>query len=571
MAQTHLVQALLDTGSAVSLVKNSLAEDLQLEIDRTPRTTKLVGISGTKLKTLGITQMPLTVGTETTFETEVTVVPDGYLDTEVLLGMDILSKFPITWNLKEKEIRWGNSSLPVHRIKIKKNRKRTLKVKETPGQGMDLNLDQPILLRAHTTQIPSIKVNLAEGTPLVYTPNKKILPSGPPICTLVRDSRVNVPLANHHGVTKSLRTGTKLGTLEIVGENWQVEPQATRPEACKKINIQNELVPYSDQSPRVGSREERLQQLLEQKDWSHLPQKQKQKLFSLLKKHHELFILHPDELGLVEGEPAHIHAKDQVPIRAPTYRYPEQAKETVREMLKEMEERDITEPSTSAWLSPVVLVNKPDGKKRLCLDYRQVNTKLEADIQPPPRIEELVESAMGQKYYCTLDMKDAYYQILLDEGSRDLTTFSDGVTLYRFKRLPFGLSCSPTIFTRKMNNIIQELAPAGWLKNFIDDLILWAPTYETLLKKLDIGFDHLEKKGLKLNVSKCCFAFKDVKFLGHIISEKGCSPDLENVAAVSRMKPPTTVKEVRRFIGMVGFYRKYIASFFQKLQFLLPI
>ncbi len=192
-----------------------------------------------------------------------------------------------------------------------------------------------------------------------------------------------------------------------------------------------------------------------------------------------------------------------------------------------------------------MLVNKPNGKKRLCLDYRQVNTKLEADIQPLPRIEELIESTMGQKYY--MDMKDAYYQILLDEGSRGLTTFSDGVTVYRFKRLPFGLSCSPAIFTRKMNNIIQDLAPAGWLKNFMDDLILWAPTYETLLKRLDIVFDHLEKKGLKLNVSKCCFAFKEVKFLGNIISEKGCSPDLENVAAVNRMKPPP--QQSRKCVG----------------------
>ncbi len=109
-------------------------------------------------------------------------------------------------------------------------------------------------------------------------------------------------------------------------------------------------------------------------------------------------------------------------------------------MLKDMEERDIIEPSTAAWLSPIVLVSKPDGSKRMCLDYRQVNKQLATDIYPLPRLEELVDQAAGHQYYVTLDMREAYFQLMLDDESRDLTTFSDGVTLYRFKRLPFGLN-----------------------------------------------------------------------------------------------------------------------------------
>ena len=111
-------------------------------------------------------------------------------------------------------------------------------------------------------------------------------------------------------------------------------------------------------------------------------------------------------------------------------------------MLEEMEEKDIIEPSTAAWLSPIVLVKKPDGTQRMCLDYRKVSTHLQVDIHPLPRLEEMVEIAAGNKYYATLDMKEAYYQVELGEQSRNLTTFSDGASLYRFKRLPFGLSCS---------------------------------------------------------------------------------------------------------------------------------
>ena len=107
-------------------------------------------------------------------------------------------------------------------------------------------------------------------------------------------------------------------------------------------------------------------------------------------------------------------------------------------MLVDMEEHSIIEKSTSTWLSPIVLVNKLEGSKRMCLDYQHVNTHLSTDIYPLPRLDELVEQAAGQKYYVTLDMREAYFQILLDEDSRDLTAFSDGVSLYRLRRLPFG-------------------------------------------------------------------------------------------------------------------------------------
>ncbi len=123
-------------------------------------------------------------------------------------------------------------------------------------------------------------------------------------------------------------------------------------------------------------------------------------------------------------------------------------------MLQDMKERRIIEKSTSAWLSPTVLVNKPDGTRRMCLDYRKVNTHLATDIYPLPRLDELVEQTSGNQYYTTLDLREAYFQVMSHEGSRDLTAFSDGVSLYRFQRLPFGLSCFPATFSRQMEAII---------------------------------------------------------------------------------------------------------------------
>lgn len=116
--------------------------------------------------------------------------------------------------------------------------------------------------------------------------------------------------------------------------------------------------------------------------------------------------------------------------RTPQYRYLEKAKTIIAKILEQMEERDITETSTASWLSSIVLVSKPDGGKRMCLDYRKVNTQLMVALHPLLRLEEMVDTMTGHKYYTTLDMRNAYYLIVLDEDSRDPTTFSDGVTLY---------------------------------------------------------------------------------------------------------------------------------------------
>ncbi len=121
------------------------------------------------------------------------------------------------------------------------------------------------------------------------------------------------------------------------------------------------------------------------------------------------------------------------------YRYPEWAKELIAHMLKEMQGKDIIENSTASRLSPIVLVNKSTGEKRMCLNYRKVNKQLTIDIHSLPKLEELVEAVASNENYAALDLKNAYYQVMLDEASRDLTTFSEGVALYRFKRLPFRL------------------------------------------------------------------------------------------------------------------------------------
>ncbi len=155
----------------------------------------------------------------------------------------------------------------------------------------------------------------------------------------------------------------------------------------------------------------------------------------------------------------------------------------------------------------------------MCLDYRKINKQLTKDIHPLPNSEELVEQVAGNQYYTSLDLKHAYYQVMLDEESRDLTTFSEGVNLYRFKRLPFGLSCSASTFVRQLQSALVPLLRQGWIKSYLDDIILCAPSFQHLLQRLGV-FNYMERVGIKLNLSKCHIGQREVKFLGHLYQKR---------------------------------------------------
>ncbi len=139
--------------------------------------------------------------------------------------------------------------------------------------------------------------------------------------------------------------------------------------------------------------------------------------------------------------------------------------------------------------------------------------------------------------------------------------FSEGINLYHFKRLPFGLSCSASIFVRQLQTAMAPLLKQGWMKSYLYDIIVSAPSYQQLLQRLGEVCKHMGTMDIKLNISKCPIGQTEIKFLGHIVFKEGFRPDPGNIEAITKMKAPTNLKEVRRFIGMVGFYRKHVLNF----------
>lgn len=295
-------------------------------------------------------------------------------------------------------------------------------------------------------------------------------------------------------------------------------------------------------------------------DLSHLDTKSQHQLTELLNQHKELFEGGEETVGLVPGISHKIDTGDAKPVSIRQWRLPQSTRQAIRDQCDSMLDAGVIEPSTSPWLSPVVLVKKKGGGLRFCVDYRGLNAVTKKDAYPLPRINELIDELGPMDTFTTLDARAAYWSVELETTDRPKTAFSDGYRLFQFCRLPFGLSTAPTTFQRTMNIVLAPVLGRHTLA-YLDDVIIYSRGFTQHLQHLSETLQLLSSAGLKLNPQKCQFAASTIDFLGFTISPGGVSPNQEKVTAISKTPAPRTVREVRRFLGATGFYRKHIPDY----------
>ena len=225
-----------------------------------------------------------------------------------------------------------------------------------------------------------------------------------------------------------------------------------------------------------------------------------------------------------------------------------------------MLKQNIIKPSSSPWASPIVVVKKKDGRLRLCIDYRRLNAVTVKDSFPLPRVDKLFDTLAGATYFSTLDLASGYWQVEVDEKDRPKTAFSMPSGLYEFQTMPFGLANAPATFQRLMQFVLQPLIPAR-CSVYLDDVIVHGKDKADHLRNLKAVLQRLKEVGLKLQAKKCCFMQREVKFLGHIISERGVMTDPGKVTAVREWPTPKSCEEVRSFMGLASYYRRFVHNF----------
>lgn len=304
----------------------------------------------------------------------------------------------------------------------------------------------------------------------------------------------------------------------------------------------------------LPTQQHELQNVLDQGD--HLRPKQADQLRALANDFPSVFAAKPGRTTLVKHS---IHVGNAAPIHQKSYRLPYSRREALHQELDKMLEGEIIRPSTSPWASPVVLVPKKDGGIRFCVDYRKLNSIAKFDAYPMPRAEEVFERVGNAKVISTLDLSKGYWQIPMEETSREMTAFATPFGLYEFEVMPFGLHNAPATFQRLINHVLR--GGEAYSSAYIDDIVVFSQNWEDHFKHLRDVFTRLQTAGLTLRADKCRYGLKEAHYLGHVIGGGKIKPDEQKVKAVKDYPTPTTKKDVRAFLGLTGYYRKFIPHF----------
>ena len=244
----------------------------------------------------------------------------------------------------------------------------------------------------------------------------------------------------------------------------------------------------------------------------------------------------------------------------PPRRIPFNIRRQVEIKLDELQRLDIIErvSGPTPWVSPLVVVPKPSGEVRICVDMRRVNTAVIRERFPIPTIEDILQDLTGASVFSKLDLRWGYHQIELDEQSRQYTTFATHTGLYRYKRLMFGISAAPGIY---QHVIQQALQGCPGVRNISDDIIVLGKTYQEHDCNLTNVLARLQECGLILNRDKCKFNVRETTFFGYTISADGIRPTDETIMAIKNARKPSSASEGRSFLGLVNYCSRFIPHF----------
>lgn len=289
---------------------------------------------------------------------------------------------------------------------------------------------------------------------------------------------------------------------------------------------------------------------------------EKERLMQLLRKYKHCFASSLKELGCTNVTEMKIELNSQRPVVYRPYRLSHHEREKVRTMIDEMLEAGIVRESTSEYSSPILLVRKKDGSFRLCVDYRLLNSVTIKERYPIPIIEDEIARLSGQGCFITLDLASGYYQVPIAEQSKHLTSFVTPDGQYEFNRMPFGLANAPAVFQRMINAVLGS-ARFNKAAAYIDDVLIFGRDCSECLERLEEILNMIEKANLTLNLSKCDFLRDKIDYLGYEISAKGVRPGEKKILSVQNFPRPENVHNVRQFLGLASYFRKFTKGFAQ--------
>ena len=511
----------------MSLIHRRVYQALKKKPTMVKKNARLQSVNGGCLKVDGYVALTFKIG-----DTEIThsfyVSPS--INRNFILGRDWLVQNGVRLYFDLGFLRVGSSTVPleedIHIASLVRAKSTVVLKPQTATVCMGKLKD--------STGFPSSQIYSVTATETKFISNEPGLMVSNSVAKLAKNRVLPVMVVNNTNRTIRLSKGSVIAKVELITQT--------------QVNSLDSVKRQIDRT--------------EQKDWTaevDVPQDHKSTILGFLQKHQDLFAAKDSELGHTDTVKMKIDTGDNPPIKLRPYRTPIHNREVIDKAVDEMLDANVIRRSKSPWSFPVVIVDKKDGSKRFCVDFRKLNQITKANSYPLPLIDDILALLGKAKYFTSLDLKSGYWQVLMDEADKEKTAFACHRGLFEFNVMPFGLCCAPAIFQELMSIVLQGLG--HFATAYLDDILIYSETLEQHMLHLETVFERLRQHGLKLKLKKCSFLQLETQYLGFIINGNGISPDPKKVEAIRSLPTPTCVREVRSFIGMCSYYRRFIPNF----------
>ena len=385
-----------------------------------------------------------------------------------------------------------------------------------------------------------------------------------------KSSHVDIDIINNTNHDITLRGRTVLGRLQLVQSVTPVEVRLKEPNDENNNTAPEEAMTSEEPGgkqhgvplPSQIDQDLDVPPHIKDIELSGLTTEQKRTAIQLLTEEADSFAKDDSDIDCISGLKLDIELHDETPVQKNYVAVPKPLYPEVKAYIEDLLNRNFIRKSASSYSSPVVCVRKKDQTLRLCVDYRALNSKTRPDRHPIPRIQETLDNLGGNSWFSVLDQGKAYHQGSVSPDSQPLTAFITPWGLYEWIRIPFRLSRAPAAFQRFMENCLGDLRDTVCVP-YLDDIIVFSATFEEHIEHIRKVLRRLREHGVKLKPQKCKLFKREVVFLGRVVSENGYKLDPSSVGPVLRLKEsnPKTVNEVRKLMGFLNYYRRYIKDF----------
>jgi len=489
---------LLDSGSELSIFPRNIVKGETIR----PTIIRMNAANGTPIEMLGQAEVMFN------FDGKMIKVTGLVSDKvfEIMLGEDFLSSNKAVWNFASGQLCMQGKEFPMYAARSSGAWSRRVVVSENtiiPASCEMVITAKQQHRNLHTTEVDSSGIWMTEnGDMKCGLKLARILVDG-------NSDSVPIRLINPNTAPVKLSRGTVLTNLSEVEDIMEEAISGSERTDEGIIHVQ----PIMSAVPEEISESTKL------------------KLQDLLIEYKDIFSQHEYDLGYTDLITHHIDTRDHHPVRQPLRRQPPLYQQIIKEQTEQMLAAGVIEPSDSEWASNVVLVKKRDGKMRYCIDYRGVNTLTKKDSFPLPRIDQCLDTLNGSQYFSTFDLTSGYHQVGMAPEDADRTAFVTRDGLFRFKKLPFGLTNAGATFSRLMCRVLQGINFVTCLA-YLDDIVIFSTSEQQHIERLTQLFERIRIAKLKFKPSKCQVLKTSINFLGHTIDRDGIHTEAEKVQAV---------------------------------------